>query len=136
MHAHAATTDRVPPAGVLAKGRFVPRGWTFWGHCIEELGKLIWDGDDCYVPVRYTNGEYAVVKMRGKMRMNGIIVFYLSEIKSSEKAYTRAIRHSSSMPEIIRIDSHWYVIGISEGDVDLKILISRDGKGTDTSVPA
>ncbi len=101
------------------------RGWRRLFARVQEVGVPAPVDDTLLVPVRYTNGEYAVVVVTIRMKHNGHEQFEMKELCPENQECYDAIRTSKGIPDIIMALSGCFKIGVTDGLTDYIVFVRR-----------
>jgi hypothetical protein len=105
------------------RGLLVWRGLRHLFSAVDSIGVPQSTGDVCLIPVRYTSGAHAVLRVRCELRRNGIERYTHEEVLPYRRDLRDAIASSVGMPDIISVDPNSYVIGLNDeyGDLVLRM---------------
>lgn len=106
-------------------GMLIWRGWTQGFAYVEKEGIAVTDGARTLVPVRYSNGEHAILFEKPVFVFFGETISAPAELCPEACACREAIAHSTGMPEVIAILDGCYKIGVTQQGFDQLVFVRR-----------
>jgi hypothetical protein len=113
----------------LRVGTFVPHRWRRF-RCLSSVAEVfdaVEDNGSLLVPVRYYSGEYAIVVVTEVIGYYGMYFYYRYELPIEGEVGIRALRYSTSPPEILEVRPDGYHIGVTEVEMYLVVDVPRTG---------
>jgi hypothetical protein len=96
--------------------------WRGFGR-VAEVGEPHEYPDGLLVPVRYTNGQYAVLAVSRVVEGKRYDLCHCEEVRSYNKECDDAIRYARGIPSIIHVFAESYKIGVTDGSEDLIVWV-------------
>ena len=101
-----------------------------FGPWAQDVGEAVEMGEDILVPVRYRNGQCAILRCGLALRANGTLREVASELRSPNEECNTAIQESTSIPEIVHCKDDLIEVAVMEGDADVHVQLFVGQKKT------
>lgn len=92
---------------------------------VQEVGVPHVGKQEVLTPVIYNGGARGLVRAVTRMRGNGNVQYYYSDVRPRDGELYGMLRNSSGIPEIVMVHKDYYMIGLNDESGDMRLYIRR-----------